>query len=244
MPISIINHHYIDCDNDWQHHDVKRSYFQDYYARLLAREPGLGGRVLDIGCGHSVNPTLSKISDLIGSLDGVDPFPVITPSPLINQRWTCQLEDLPVPENTYDMAYSYNVVEHVSDPSSFLDKAIGIIKPGGAYWSMSPNANHPFSRSVRLLEATRLKKIYLKSFGVKGNDYPAYYRLCSSARVLKALRKTHRDIASVDFYFVPNVQWDRFFPSRLRALPRLIDDHFILKRPRLSNIFMFRIEKC
>jgi 2-polyprenyl-3-methyl-5-hydroxy-6-metoxy-1,4-benzoquinol methylase len=131
-----VNYHYVDCHRDFNHYDAKCSYFQDFYADNLAREPAVSGHILDIGCGHGMNPTIDKIAHLLGQVDGVDPFPVVKPHPLITNRWTCEMEDIPVPANTYDMAYSYNVVEHVLSEGPFLAKAIEVLKPGGVYWSM------------------------------------------------------------------------------------------------------------
>ena len=71
-------------------------------------------------------------------MDGVDPYPVVAPAAHLVHRWTCSLEDIPVGADTYDLAYSYNVVEHVENVESFLAKVIEIIKPGAVYWSMSP----------------------------------------------------------------------------------------------------------
>ncbi len=153
------------------------------------------------------------------------------------------MEDIPVPADTYDMAYSYNVIEHVLNERSFLAKAVEILKPGAVYWSMSPNARHPFTWAVRALQGLKLKDIYRKSISPQANDYPAYYRLCSDTKVLRAIIDQNLPVSRIDFYYVPNVQWDSFFPSILRFLPHMIDRGIILRNPPMSNIFMFRIEK-
>lgn len=239
----LINYHFIDCKYRFDHYDKRRSFFQDFYARCLAGEPRISGRLLDIGCGHGTNPTISKIEHLVGEVDGVDPFPAVAPHPLIGRRWTCAMEDLPVEPNTYDMAYSYNVVEHVLNEEAFLAKALEVLKPGGVYWSMSPNARHPFTMIVRLLQSLGLKYVYRRSIAPQANDYPAYYRLCNAKKVLRAIQKLDLPVARIDFYHLPNVQWDSFFPRRLRFLAHFIDRAIVLNVPSMSNIFMFRIEK-
>jgi 2-polyprenyl-3-methyl-5-hydroxy-6-metoxy-1,4-benzoquinol methylase len=238
-----VNYHALDVNTDFSYHDKRRAHFQQLYADFLVNEPGLRGKVLDIGCGHGTNPTLERIKHLLGHVDGVDPFPVVQPHPLIQERWTCALEDLPVPAASYDMAYSYNVIEHVDNPNVFLRKAVELIKPGSCYWSMSPNTWHPFSIAVRALQAVNLKNAYRNTIAPQANDYPAHYKLCSAARVLRAIKQEQLNVAKIDFYYIHCVQWDSFFPASLRFVPHSIDSTLILRTQSLANIFMFRIQK-
>jgi hypothetical protein len=108
---------------------------------------------------------------------------------------------------------------------------------------MSPNAKHPFTVIVRIMQALRLKYLYRRSIAPQANDYPAYYRLCNAAKVLKAIEKLDLPVARIDFFLIPNVQWDTFFPRRLRFIAHLIDRAVVLHAPSMSNIFMFRVQK-
>lgn len=240
----IVNYHFLDTNPDYEYHNKRRSAFQEIYARYLSSEPALGGKALDIGCGHGVNPTYEIIAPLLGQLDGCDPFPSITPPMHLANRWTCRLEDIPVASNTYDIAYSYNVVEHVENVSSFLQKAIEIVKPGGVYWSMSPNARHPFTLVTRVAQALRLKSIYRRRVNPLANDYPAYYRVSHDKRILRVIKEMALPVSRIDFYYEPCVQWDTYFPPALRGIPHFLDRTLLLHRPKTSFIFMFRMEKA
>ncbi|TQF33460.1 methyltransferase domain-containing protein [Bradyrhizobium sp. UNPA324] len=243
MPDIQINYHFLDTGKTFEHYANRRSSFQSIYADLLSSEPRLSGKVLDIGCGHAINPTLEKIISKVGTLDGVDPFPLIDPPLHLRNRWTCKLEDVPVERDTYDMAYSYNVVEHVENVESFLAKAIEILAPGAVYWSLSPNAHHPFTWATRLAERLGLKKTYVKNINQKANDYPAYYRLSHDERIVRAITALKLPVSQIDFYFVPNVHWDTYFPRALRIIAHLFDRCWLLRRPKRSFIFMFRLRK-
>jgi hypothetical protein len=41
------------------------------FGNYLRSEPGIRGRVLDIGCGHTVNRAYEVYADRLGQLDGV-----------------------------------------------------------------------------------------------------------------------------------------------------------------------------
>lgn len=238
-----INYHFIDTDKDFAHHDKNRSTFPIIYGNYLREEPGLAGRVLDIGCGHGVNQSFKVFADRVGRLDGVDPFPAIEHPQHLASRWSCALEDIPVADNTYDLAYSYMVAEHIKDIEPFLKKAIDIIKPGAAYWSMCPNANHPFTWVTRIVQRLGGTQIYRERVNALANDYPAYYNLSKDMKILRAINSSRLPVEQVDFYYVPNVHWDNYFPKSLRFIPHLIDRIVLLRRPKRSFIFIFRIQK-
>jgi len=48
-------------------------------------------------------------------------------------------ELLPFPDNTFDIVYSTNVLEHVQDPQKVLSEAVRVCKPGGLIQIIAPN---------------------------------------------------------------------------------------------------------
>jgi len=238
-----LNLHHLDCGQSFAHYHTDRSNFQRFFAERLLAEPGLHGSVLDIGCGHGINPCLDRILMPGLVIDGVDPFPVVDPSNHLRNRWTSRLEDLAVPDSSYDLAFSYNVIEHVEDGPSFMRKAIALLKPGGVYWAVAPHGRHPFTLAVRLVQAVGLKRLYRACVNRRSNDYPAWYRLCSVAGLRRALRDCVDEVASVDVFLLHNVQWDVYFPPCLRFVPHLVDRVAILPRSSREFIFACRIIK-
>jgi hypothetical protein len=62
-------------------------------------------------------------------------------------------------------------------------------------------------------------------------------------RILRTIEELALPVARVDFFYQPCVQWDTYFPAELRAIPHFLDRALLLRIPKLSFIFMFRIEK-
>ena len=55
------------------------------------------------------------------------------------------METADLPENYFDLAYSYMVMEHVADPVGFLKALVKCLQPGGVYVFLTPNKRHYFT---------------------------------------------------------------------------------------------------
>lgn len=231
----------------WTDLFADRCRFERAFAELLGQAPQLRGRVLDIGCGGDLPEALRSLRGRFGSLDGIDPDPAVAEHPLLAQRWQGTLEDSAVPEAAYDLAYAYNVLEHIAVPGPFLAKVSRALKQGGVFYALTPNAAHPFAVLSRLIEIIGLKGYARERLGVaetgrmRVNDYPAYYRCNSPAAIRRVIRGA--GFRRATFYFHPCVQWDNYFPARLRWLPRAYDFLVGTRFTPLMLVFMVRLEK-
>lgn len=213
--------------------------FQRAFAGMLRQEPALAGEVLDIGCGPDVPEPLAFIPSVCTALDGVDPDPAVTSHPRLRRRWNAPLESADVPANAYDLAYAYNVVEHVSDGRRFLSAVRRALKPGGVFWALTPHARHPFTWAVGTVQAAGLKRrAAALNNGI--NDYPSYYRINSIKAVTRAAQGL--GFASARFHFMPCTQWDTYFPNRLRFLPHVYDRLLGLRVSGAALLIAYRLE--
>jgi SAM-dependent methyltransferase len=232
---------------DWNGLFADRCQFERAFVKLLLDAPQLQGRVLDIGCGCNLPPQLRPLIGHYSSLDGIDPDPAIDGHPLLQRRWNKALEFSEAPDNAYDLAYSYNVVEHIANPRPFFERVNRLLRPGGIFWALTPNAVHPFAVLSRFIELIGLKSYARRKLGVaengemRVNDYPAYYRCNSPAAVQRAIRGL--GFRKATYYFHPCVQWDNYFPSWLRWAPRAYDFALGSRCTPLMQVFMFRLEK-
>jgi SAM-dependent methyltransferase len=225
-----------------------RSGFQREFVRLIRESPQVRGRVLDIGCGGALPPALAGLDGQWGTLDGVDPDPDIVHHPRLQQRWHACFEHAPIPANAYDLAYAYNVLEHIGTPAPFFRRIHEVLKPGGVFWALTPNALHPFALLSRSIEVIGLKGFARRRLGTDQstgammvNDYPAYYRCNHPRAVARAVKGI--GFRQATFYFHPCVQWDTYFPRPLRWIPRSYDFLIGTRVPPVMQIFMVRLEK-
>jgi SAM-dependent methyltransferase len=194
--------------------------YQKEFVRKLLASPELSGRVLDIGCGGNLPPALTPIQGKWSRLDGVDPDPSVWKHPCLAGKWQCLFETCDIPSAQYDLAYAYNVIEHIRNPRPFFEKVSLVLKPGGVFWALTPNAGHLFAKASRAVETVGLKPLARRWLGacddgtMRVNDYPAYYRCNAPKSVMSAIRGLPFDEAA--FFYYPVLGWEFYFPPFLR----------------------------
>src|SRR5688572_6082731 len=200
---------------------LQRPGYQSRFRALLAADDNVKGRVLDIGCGPDLPAPLRYLPEVVRQLDGLDPSGEVLRHPHLRERWHATFEDAPVPDAAYDLAYAYNVLEHVERARPFMEKLARVLRPGATFWALTPHARHPFTILSRSLELLGLKQaIARRNEGV--NPYPAYYRLNSRRQIRKALRGL--PFGEPQFHYVNAPGWEvGYFPSFLRWAPRAYD---------------------
>lgn len=232
---------------DWNELVRNRGGFQDEFTRLVGAAAGSGRTVLDIGCGGGFPAALSGLAPQLEVLDGVDPDPQVEKHRRLRRRWHGTFETAAIDAESYDLAYAYNVLEHIAEPRPFFEKMRQVLKPGGVFWALTPNGQHPFALLSRSIELAGLKGLARAKLGscadgsTRVNDYPAYYRCNSPRAVLRAIHGL--GFRRVTFYFHPCLQWDTYFPGCLRWVPRSYDFLVGTRLASCMQIFIVCLEK-
>jgi SAM-dependent methyltransferase len=111
------------------------------YERAETIAPGL--RVIDVGCGEGYGPAmLARVADEVLGVD-------IAPEVVEHAAATYQARDLSfrvmdvgslrVDDASFDLAVSFQVVEHLVDVSGYFDELSRVLRPGGIAMITTPN---------------------------------------------------------------------------------------------------------
>ena len=82
-------------------------------------------------------------------------------------------------DNTFDLVFSDNVMEHIQDPDIVLKEIYRVLKPGGCFLSKTPNKWH-YMPTIARLTPTWFHRFYNKLRGRESFDtFPTAYKLNS-----------------------------------------------------------------
>ena len=118
--------------------NISKSDFHYLVYRPLIRdlESAIGkyatGRVIDIGCGNK--PYEKIFEEKITEYVGCD----IIQSDLNKVDVLCKANEIPLPDNSFDTAFSTQTIEHVEDHQGLVNEAYRLIKPGGYFIVSGP----------------------------------------------------------------------------------------------------------
>lgn len=167
------------------------------FARLVREECAARPRplrVLDIGCGKGIELDIGltrSIRPLVDDFWGIEPDDTITPEAgLFDHYQNALMETAVLPENAFDLAYSFMVMEHVSEPRKFMTAVARCLKPGGSYMFGTVNGSHYFAKIAATMRALKIDEKVLRMVRGGGEvekyHYPVQYRF-NTARVIGAM---------------------------------------------------------
>ena len=107
------------------------------YRDELERTVSNGMRLLHIGCGHDLSGITRHYGDKCAvfgvdlDLDAIRHYP--------GEAWYADAGALPFQGNTFDVAFSEYVLEHLADPKAVFSEIARVLCSGGRFISVAPN---------------------------------------------------------------------------------------------------------
>ena len=141
--------------------------------------------VLDLGAGRGFVPQMN-IRGQVASVCGLDPTEQVLENPYLDEARTGSAEAIPWPENTFDVIFSNNVLEHLPNPLAVLKEVRRTLKPGGIFLAKTPNRFHYVALASALTPHWFHEFFHRHHQTDSGDVFPTCYRANSLGR-LKSL---------------------------------------------------------
>ncbi len=117
---------------------------QERRLRMIRRYAPLAGkRVLDVGCGIGMYPTafLRYTDDVVGIEIELERAQQAHEKAAVTQA---RGEELPFPNDAFDIVHSHEVLEHVADDRRAVQEMVRVARPGGRIVIFVPNRLYAF----------------------------------------------------------------------------------------------------
>jgi SAM-dependent methyltransferase len=190
--------------------------------RVLAWGRGLdtAARIIDVGCGDGFHLGLLRdFGKPTWTLEGVDSSERAAQAAVASGLTVHQgeLEELRLPESSYDMALLIQTIEHVADPPALLRSIRQLLKPGGSLVIVTDNT------------ATLDFKIF-KGRHWGGYHFPRHWNLFNAETMRALAVKVEMEVASLKTIVSP-VNWVYSVRNSLVDLgaPQVLINRFSLK---------------
>lgn len=160
----------------------------DHLLKQLTKHVGPESAVLDIGAGAGELNSYS-LKGKCQKIVGVDFDERVVDNPLLDEGLVMTDGRLPVPDNTFDVAFSVYVLEHVDDADLFASEVARVLKPGGRFISMTPNRWHYVCLGASITPQ-RFHEWFNRGRGRDEDDtFPTCYRLNTAGAQQKRFGK-------------------------------------------------------
>lgn len=161
----------------------------EVYAALVRAHLAPQARVLDLGCGRG--GLVEQLDHPLTLLAGVDPDLASLAAhrlPLL-PRAAAFSEALPFADGRFHVVFASWLLEHLPRPLATLREIRRVLRPGGAFIFITPNARHPLAQLNRGFGRLGVWQQWLvaRLYGRAGADtFPTAYR-ANTAADLRAL---------------------------------------------------------
>lgn len=111
---------------------------------LVAQAPLSGKHFLEAGCGNGLYAAqiLKRFTAQVDAFD-IELARIQEAHPAVPHAIVAKGEAIPYPDNTFDVVFSNEVIEHVENDAYFAAEMVRVLKPGGRLAIFCPNRWYP-----------------------------------------------------------------------------------------------------
>lgn len=223
---------YPNFEQDWDH-----KLFRKEILKYVTPDDVL----LDAGAGRGNVPEFNFKGKVLKSV-GVDPVEDVLSNPYLDEAHMAMVDSMPfLNDETFDLVFSSNVLEHVDKPKDFFLEVSRVTKKGGVFLGLTPNKYH-YMPLIARCTPTWFHRYYNKIRGRHEVDtFPTRYMANSYSDIEKCIEGSEFQIEEIR-YIDGRPEYLRV--SSLSYVLGIIYERFVSwKFPRLKILMLVILRK-
>jgi SAM-dependent methyltransferase len=150
-------------------------------------------KVLDLGAGAGIVRPMN-IRGRVRTVCGLDPDPRVLTNSALDEGYVGIGEHLPFEDESFDLIFSDNVLEHLLNPTVVFREIWRTLKPGGAFLFKTPNRLHYVPTIARLTPHSAHKFVNRLRGRAHDDTFPTHYRANSPAAIRRLADETDFEV--------------------------------------------------
>lgn len=201
----------LERQNEWreryrQHHPGWRPATEVFAGRIRDHlRPG--DRLLDIGCGRG--GVIEQLPHPLNRTYGIDPDPLSLVEHRLPAlpRAVAYSDHLPFQQGSFDVVVAAWVLEHLTDPWATFAAVSDVLRVGGTFVFITPNARHPLAWANKSVgrfgqaQGRLVNTIYGRS---ESDTFPTIYKANTPRDIARLAAIAKLDVASLELIADPS----------------------------------------
>lgn len=153
--------------------------------------------VLDLGAGAGIIPFMN-FKGIAKKVYGIDLDPRVVENPFLDEGKVADANKIPYPDNSFDLVFSDNVLEHLDQPLLIFNEVKRVLKAGGKFLIKTPNKYHYVPLISRLTPHSFHQYVNKMRGRDEDDTFPTHYLANSKTDLSQLALNSGLSIESID----------------------------------------------